>query len=262
MEYKPPLTIDQQIDHLKKDKRVVFNEISEAEAKDILARFGYINVITPFKYLFARREGEMVVKDSNGHHIYPREVEFKEYFDAFETERIDYSKIYCNIMKFEQTFNSAIAYECIHYYDLHNTEQFGVFIHNMQNNIKTRYSGGKCKQMLDNVSHYRSKINDFDSIYIFMDRLTFNEEVTIFDSIDNQVQQKIFTKLLSENSTLGQTRLTDFKKMLPKLVRIRNYVFHGNSLTVLVRYHNVKEKKFRDKPTRQSFRKLIKKLSV
>jgi hypothetical protein len=54
MEYKQPLTIKQQIEHLKYKKRVVFDCIDEKAASSILYKSNYINVISPFKHYFAK----------------------------------------------------------------------------------------------------------------------------------------------------------------------------------------------------------------
>lgn len=56
MKFKEPKTINEQIEYLKSDKRVVFNDISESEAKEIPAKYGYINLITPFKHHFAKKK--------------------------------------------------------------------------------------------------------------------------------------------------------------------------------------------------------------
>lgn len=51
--YKPAKTLDEQIKYLKENKRVCFNIIDEKHAKDILFKYNYINIITPFKHHFA-----------------------------------------------------------------------------------------------------------------------------------------------------------------------------------------------------------------
>lgn len=52
--YKPAKTLDEQIKYLKENKRVCFNTIDERHAKDILFKYNYINIITPFKHHFAK----------------------------------------------------------------------------------------------------------------------------------------------------------------------------------------------------------------
>ena len=48
--YKPSKTVKEQVEYLESNKRVVFNEISKKEAEEILFKYGYINVITPYKH--------------------------------------------------------------------------------------------------------------------------------------------------------------------------------------------------------------------
>lgn len=57
--YKPAKTLDEQIKYLKENKKVYFNIITEKQAKDILFRYNYINVITPFKHHFAKLSKKM-----------------------------------------------------------------------------------------------------------------------------------------------------------------------------------------------------------
>lgn len=42
-QYKPAKTTIQQIEYLKNNKRVTFNEIGEDEASELLLRYNYIN---------------------------------------------------------------------------------------------------------------------------------------------------------------------------------------------------------------------------
>ena len=85
--YKPSKTISEQIEYLKTNKNVVFNDISEEEAKDILLKYNYINVITPFKHRFAKLDSKkQVIKDDRGNHIYENQVEgIKEQIERGET---------------------------------------------------------------------------------------------------------------------------------------------------------------------------------
>lgn len=60
--YKKPLTIEQQVNYLEKTKRVVYKEVSKEESEEFLYTHNYINVISPFKYHFAK-------KDKNGANV-------------------------------------------------------------------------------------------------------------------------------------------------------------------------------------------------
>lgn len=60
--YKKPLTIEQQVNYLEKSKRVIYKEASKEESEKFLYTHNYINVISPFKYHFAK-------KDKNGNNV-------------------------------------------------------------------------------------------------------------------------------------------------------------------------------------------------
>ena len=261
VQYKTPKTIDEQIKYIADNKRVVFNNISEDAAKNILQKYGYINIITPFKYKFAKRNPDGTIVKKNGFHVYERDIDFSEYFDAFNKEREKYTKIFSNISSFESTFNSIVAYECIHFYNIKDYANFDAFINELRVNILKNYSGAIREHMLRSVSKFYAKMNEYDSIYIFMDRLNLNEVATVFRNIDPSLQEKIFQKLSSLGLTFDNTRMKSFDKALTKVIQIRNCVFHENSLTVLIRYYNVKEKKYRDKPSRSEYNRLVTKLS-
>lgn len=90
--YKPAKTLDEQIKYLKENKKVCFNIITEKQAKDILFRYNYINVITPFKHHFAKLSNNEVIKE-NGNHVYENDVEFSEYYELYKSEREKYPTI-------------------------------------------------------------------------------------------------------------------------------------------------------------------------
>lgn len=85
--YKPAKTLDEQIQYLKENKRVCFNVIDEKSAKDILFKYNYINIITPFKHHFAKLSNKKEVIKENGHHVYENNIEFSEYYELYKNER-------------------------------------------------------------------------------------------------------------------------------------------------------------------------------
>lgn len=258
---KKPLTIDEQIEYLKNTKRVVFNEISEEKAKEILSKYGYINVITPFKFYFAKRNGWLEERDENNKHIYERDIDFSEYYSSYTDERAKYPTIYKNLYNFETTFNAIVAYETIQFYHLDSLESFNKFTDKLMLNLISYPNQDRKQHMIESIVKWSEGLEEYGSIFIFMDRLTLNETITLFRSVDENLRKLIFKKLTAYNNTLGYSRQTDFDNILSDLVRIRNYVFHGNSLTILVRYKLIKEKKIRRKDEADSIKKLIKKLS-
>ena len=96
--YKPAKTLDEQIKYLKENKRVCFNIIDEKHAKDILFKYNYINIITPFKHHFAKLSNKKEVIKENGNHVYESDVEFSEYYELYKNERKNYPLISKNII--------------------------------------------------------------------------------------------------------------------------------------------------------------------
>ena len=96
-EYKVAKSTTEQIEHLKENKRVTFNEISEDEASELLLRYNYINIISPYKHHFAQLDNKKQVVKKDGRHIYEVDVDFSEYYTCFKEERDCYPIIMDNI---------------------------------------------------------------------------------------------------------------------------------------------------------------------
>lgn len=82
--YKSAKTLEEQIEYLKSNKRVRFNIIDEKSAKDILFKYNYINVISPYKHHFAKLNSKKEVIKVDGNHVYERDVEFSEYYELYK----------------------------------------------------------------------------------------------------------------------------------------------------------------------------------
>lgn len=55
IKYKKPLSIEEQIDYLEKSKSVVYNKCSKEEARHILYKYNYINVISPLNIILLKK---------------------------------------------------------------------------------------------------------------------------------------------------------------------------------------------------------------
>lgn len=111
--YKPAKTLSQQVQYLHDTKRVQFNDIDENEAKEILLRYNYVNVITPFKHHFAKKDKSNEVVKVNGCHVYEHDIDFKEYYEKYKEEREKYPMMIKNIIGFETIFKSILAYRTL-----------------------------------------------------------------------------------------------------------------------------------------------------
>lgn len=260
MSYKQPLTVQQQIVYLENNKEVIYTNMTKAEAEDYLTKNNYINVISPFKYCFADKDSNgNVLKDQNGRHIYSRKVEFKEYVDEYEKERKQYPVLFEKISIFERTFNAVISYEMLVKYNIINFASFSVFVDDLlESAMKSSYDTRQKVHMVDEINKFEAKIKHYNSPYIFFDRLSLNEVITIYRLMEPADKKRVFNKLQNMNSTLGYPVMSQFDEALSRLVQIRNCVYHGNSLTVLTRYYKVKTKQLRTSTDKKKFFTLIK----
>lgn len=263
--YKKPLTIEQQVDYLEKSKRVVYKEISKEESGEFLYTHNYINVISPFKYHFAKKDDKgNVIKNKSHCHIYESEVDFVQYMNRYCNERTLYPSLYTALSIFESTFNSILSYEVINHYDLRNEKNIELFIQElMQNTLNLRSVSFSEKQhMLRTINSFPNSIDKYDSVFIFFDRLSFSELATIYKSINNKISYKIFESMTSELLNLGYTKKRDFDNSLTTLIQIRNCIMHSNSLTILIRYYNVKKKLLRTAKDKKRYTKIIDQLFI
>lgn len=259
MEFKNPLTVQQQVDYLEKNKEVVYNEMSKADAENYLSKNNYINVISPFKYCFADKDSAGdVIKDENNRHIYSRKIEFKEYVDKYERERKQYPILFEKISIFERTFNAVISYEMLIKYKIVDYTSFSNFVNDLlESAMKSQNETKQKVHMINEINSFESKINKYNSPYIFFDRLSLNETITIYRLMDSNDKKRVFNKLKAMNCTLGYPVMNQFDDALTKLVQVRNCVYHGNSLTVLIRYYKVKTKQLRSSTDKRKFKTLI-----
>lgn len=263
--YKKPLTIEQQVNYLEKTKRVVYKEVSKEESEEFLYTHNYINVISPFKYHFAKKDKNgAVIKNESNCHIYESDIDFSQYMYRYYNERSLYPSLYTAISIFESTFNSILSYEVINYYDLENKKNIELFIQEiMQNTINLENISFSEKQhMLRTINNFPKSIDKYDSVFIFFDRMSFSELSTVYKSIDVKIAYKIFNAMVLESLNLGYVKKRDFDNSLTTLIQIRNCIMHSNSLTILIRYYNVKKKSLRSAKDKKKYTKIIDQLFI
>lgn len=54
--------------------------------------------------------------------------------------------------------------------------------------------------------------------------------------------------------------MVQFDEALTRLTKVRNCVYHGNSLTILIRYYDIKNKELRNSTDKKKYETLIKHL--
>ena len=263
MEYKPPLTIKEQIKYLEDNKRVIYNQLSKDKAEEILRTCNYINVISPFKHRFAKKDRKQrVQKDVYGNHIYTRDVDFKEYYDLYVFERNQYPIMYKNLMNFERLLNSIVSHESIYNFYLSSTEAFNIFIEMLKANINTSaYLGNKKDRIIETINKLNRYIEEYQSPYIVFDNLCLNEILAILTALDKKTQDSCINQIICRQNIIKANDIPTFYDQASKLVRIRNCICHNDSLEILLRYLSRKHKRLRTSSDKHSYAKLIKKLN-
>lgn len=261
--YKPSKTVKEQVEYLESNKRVVFNEISKKEAEEILFKYGYINVITPYKHRFAKKDKGKVVKDETGRHIYERDVDFKEYYDLYVNERKKYPTISANVIYFETRFRSILSYTILNSTDINCDSDLMNFLESIRLRISqsNNYSEKRLEHMNESISKLENNIEKYHDVYCFFDNLSLGESLTLFNGLDYKTQDKIFDSCKSINIHFNVDKTPDFASKVFTLVSVRNCVMHCNSLEVLKRFFNPKYKTLRDRKSTRTFESMINYLS-
>lgn len=274
MEYKKPLSTIEQIEYLSKNKRIVFEET--IKSRDLLLRYNYINVVSPFKHIFARNNSNDPYKsdrDENHKHIYDRDVRFEEYLEKLSEERSKYSEMYDGLHKFESAYRSIVTNFFLTRYQINNSikavrylEIFKRRFDNVELQSKTGEESAEIKRenfivSINEIIH-RVKGNvdrkiEETNIYLVFERLSLKELNAVFFGLPYKWQEEIVEKLSLWKLDFGAKNLYDFKKKAFNLVSIRNSVMHFNSLTILLKYSDYKKGILRERNSRDNYIRLM-----
>lgn len=257
--FKPYKSLDEMINYLEQNKKVIFKKMNKEEAKNILYIHNYINVITPFKHHFAKTFKGVVIKDECGNHIYEHETDFSEYYELYVNERKQYPTLYKNITKFETIFNSIVSYEVIRYYEIFDYNSF----HNAMDKMKKIGSNSTDKDsifLVKTITKINERISSYDSVYLLFDRLSLNETLTIFKLSDDVLKRKIFNSMREKNTVFNLSDIEQFQKTISKIIPIRNVICHCNSLEILLRYYRPNKTALRTRSDYRSHKNIINKL--
>lgn len=260
--YKKAKILEEQIEYLKENKRVQFNVINEEDAKDILFKYNYINVITPYKHRFAKLNNKKEVIKVDGNHVYEKDVEFSEYYELYKNEHEKYSIIATNIMHFETLFNSILSYRILTNYLIKNDYDLELFLNTVKLNIPSNscYNTSRLNHINRQIESLIRVIPNYHDVYCFFDRLTLGSLMTIFCGLDKRVQKLILMDCEKSGINFGVKNVNTFISKFFPLVSIRNCVMHCNSLEVLIRFYNPKTKDLRKSTDRKKYISMVRDL--
>lgn len=262
MKFKPPLTLEEQVNHLELKKHVIFEEISKKEAADYLFEHNYINVISPFKYKNVKwldGKSNKLVKDTSGNHVYERSVDFSWYINEHNRERSKYPYIMDSINRFENAYSTTFSYNVLHHYRIEDSSSFLNFFKSMHKKTDTRNYDATRKEKTHKEIHalYESAITHYSNVYNFFDSMTLGKRILVHQMLPQSLQSKIFKDLLECSQTLGTETQESFVSRLSILKSIRDCVYHCKSTTILIRYRNTRKNDLRTSTDMKKYSSLI-----
>lgn len=92
--------------------------------------------------------------------------------------------------------------------------------------------------------------------------IKFRSYINSFICLEKHIQQLIMDDLILFDLTFNTYKISDFIKKIFCLVAIRNCIMHGNSLEILVRYYDIKNKDLRKRNDKEKYVKLINELCI
>ncbi|WP_285023470.1 Abi family protein [Lactococcus garvieae] len=200
-------SLDDQLDYLHKEKHVYFQD--KKYAKTILLNCNYYNLISCGKVKYALD----IVKNS---HKYNPSM-FEEWQKYFEEDCIVSQYLMGNMIEFERTINSRVAY------------YVGELI---ENNI---LKPAKKNEIIDQIKKAEiKKLPDYTGkeTWKYITKMTFGETkellIWLLDS-----QKKTFNKIIIGYDYL---RTGNIKQNLSNIVELRNTLFHFTPLNVYLSF--------------------------
>ena len=115
--------------------------------------------------------------------------------------------------------------------------------------------------MNKNIDNLKNAINDYADIYCFFDHLSLGVLLTVYAGLVPDQQKDIHRELKARNLHFGVDNINDYIDKVFTIVSIRNTVMHCNSLEILVRFYNTKDKSLRSPNNRRKYKNLIESLS-
>ncbi len=254
---KLPLTLDEQIKHLKENKKVVFIEVTEEEAKRKLQLIGYGNLITAHKHHFHNE------KDSNGNHIYSSKTDFKRFLEKHEEELRENKKILYPILNIENTLNTLVVNSILLSIRKGIVQDENLTSGDYFEKFKEMMGGEEAKEkskLTKLNNEIDSEIKRSNNIYLAFAMLNFSSTILMFNKLDENSQNEIFKLLVGEKLNLGTSSVDDYLKRLYKIKEIRNFIVHNNSLNFLIRYKKRGSRDLRNQNERKKYHKIINQL--
>lgn len=221
---KKSLCIEEQIQHLKLNKNIEIDYVSEHR---ILSEVGYINLISPYKHYYH-------VGKEAGKHVYPNKINLSSYIDRYLSDKNITMNIRENLFEYEKLIKTQIGIALASKYSSSETtndikleiiKDIEIVIIRVKSSKKNEWSEKKLKYL--EILKQKFEVNN--EYYLIMNQLQFGELRTFKDIVPFKYQNDELKYFFKNGDTL---RI------------IRNNISHSSFIEV---YLNNLDKKLFDK---------------
>lgn len=240
---KPFQSIEQQIDILKNNRNLKFN--NELKAKEILSKMNYYNIINGYKKPFLK-------KDLNGKILSPEQFlencTFEELFSLYELDRDLKRKIFEYLLLFERTLKTYIAYN---FSENHPKEEFPYL--NLNNYSKEKKDQSfvfsiittlsqklNSRKKADSINHYMNN-HDCLPLWVLINELTLGNVSYMYCALKESLKNKIakeFSLAYKKNyNSKENINFIVLKDIIKICIFYRNICAHDN-IMLLFKMHN------------------------
>lgn len=255
------LNFIEMVDYLEINKNMTFNVVNKDSALEILKRYGYFNVITPFKYYFADKDN--IARSQSlridGKHQYSIEYDFNDWYQKFLDERSRYPQIYKNVVEIKTAFKNVMFNSIYCSYNFANKNEFKDFIlQDCRINAMNRYNNDEITYINCTLDYIAKEIDLTYSIYYLVGSIGFGDANNIFRCLDTDIQELIIHQLQDLNMAPRPSNPKDFYSRMIIMQKIRNCIMHNDSLEILFRFKIRNRNEYRNNKERLSYIKICK----
>lgn len=253
---KQALDFDQMVDYLEKNKNVQFGNVDKKSASDIILKYGYFNVITPFKYYFADRDpinkNESLLIE--GKHQYSTPFDFSDWYDRFINERSRYPKIYNSVVNIKTVFKNVMFNKIYCQYNFDKKDDMKSFISiDCRLNAMSRFDHIEMDYINNSLEHILEMIEKSYSVFYIVGNIGFGDSNNLFRCLDQSLQNEIIFEMQRLKLAPVPTNPNEFYKRMSIIQKVRNCIMHNDSLEVLCRYKLRDKKRSRSSKERLSY---------
>jgi len=207
-------SLDEQVEHLKNNKKVIFDD--KEKAKKDLYDDNYYNIISCSKIKFAE---DMAKKD----HVYSQK-QFKDWLAYFELDCRVSKYLMQNMIDFERKMNSRVAYRISEL---------------IEKNKLSNFEKNDLMQIIQKSQAWNSKeIYHGREAWVYITKMIFGEmKKLVFWPLKNR--SDVYKKVVIDYpyfQTSKNNEESHIKAKFNELNNLRNCLFHFTPLTIYVTY--------------------------